>query len=254
MGSAVENQPVSSGPQYDALEEARCVALMQDRRGHGQSTLAWYLARALVDAGLRVLIVDVTGRHERLDALLAATKVRNLGIWKPGAPRPEQLSDILRTAREKTRGHVDVILLDGEAALLERAGGLSLPIDYALVLVDPTATGQKTADALAEHLGDAPPPHGRLGAVFSRASESEAEHFPQQTDERHLPILGCFPADYLLAGVENNPRRASQPVVPHDSYLHAVQRLSHTLIRLAGLRRPSAPSAFDGHQPPDSTA
>ena len=249
----MENQPGSSGPQHDALEGARCLALLQDRRGHGQSTLAWYLARALVDAGLRVVIVDVTGRHERLDALLAATRVRNLGVWKPGVPRPEQLPDILRTAREKTRGHVDVILLDCDAAQLERAGGLSLPIDYALALVDPTATGQKTADALAERLGDAPPPLGRLGAVFSRASEAEAEHFPQQTDDRHLPILGYFPADYLLAGADASQRHATQPVVPHDSYLHAVQRLSRALIRLAGLRRLPSPSAYDGHQPPNGT-
>jgi Mrp family chromosome partitioning ATPase len=48
--------------------QARVLALTQVHRGHGVSTMAYYLGRALVAQGLRVLLVDLTGRG-RLVAL-----------------------------------------------------------------------------------------------------------------------------------------------------------------------------------------
>lgn len=243
----VTDQPSgdTSGPLKPYF--ARCVALAQARRGHGQSTFTWYLARALVTAGLRVLVVDMTGRHSRLNALSRATTVKNLGVWKPAVSRPPQVAALIQAARQQTRGRVDVLLVDCDAALLESAGGLAAGVDYVLALVDPTQTGHTSADRLAELLGDAPPPSGRVGVVFCRASADQAEHFPQQTIERHLPILGYFPADYLLAGEDADQQRGGRPIIPHDDYLQAVQRLSRMLIRLAELRRippggqPSAP-------------
>ena len=229
----------ANGENADPIQEARCVALAQNRRGHGQSTLAWYLARALVAMGLHTLIVDITGRHGRLAALAASEPVRNLGVWAPSAAHVGRVPALLQAVRQQTRGKVDVILLDCDIAALENAGGFAAGVDYLLVLIDPTATGQKTAEHLAERLGDAPPPMGRLGVVFSRVSASEAESIPQQTDDRHLPVLGYFPADYLLAGDESSQRPGATPAVPHDDYLLAAQRLARALVGHAQLRRTS---------------
>lgn len=217
-------------------QDARCVALAQDRRGHGQSTFAWYLARALVESGLRVLVVDLTGRPARLNALAGSGAIRNLGTWTPAIPHPPHLAALIRSARQQTRGRVDVLLLDIDGSMLESGGGFTAGVDYVLALVDPTENGQRAADHLAEHLGDAPPPQGQLGVVFCRANETEAEHFPQQTEHRHLPIAGYFPADYLLAG-DDVGQRGGHPIVPHEGYLQAVARLSRMIKRLARLRR-----------------
>ena len=230
----------ANGENADPIQEARCVALAQNRRGHGQSTLAWYLARALAAMGLRTLIVDITGRHGRLAALAASEPVRHLGVWAPSAAHVGRVPALLQAVRQQTRGKVDVILLDCDIAALENAGGFAAGVDYLLVLIDPTATGQKTAELLAERLGDAPPPMGRLGVVFSRVSASEAESIPQQTDDRHLPVLGYFPADYLLAGDESSQRPGATPAIPHDDYLMAAQRLARTLVGLAQLQRASS--------------
>ena len=236
----------ADGSAADDAREACCIALTQGRRGHGQSTLAWYLARALVETGLRVLVVDITGRHDRLATLATSvsTPVRNLGVWTPPLARAAQLPGLLRAARQRTRGKVDVILLDSDMAALESAGGLAAPLDYLLVLIDPTANGQKTAEALAERLGDAPPPMGRIGVAFSRVNAADADSIPQQTEDRHLPVVGYLPADYLLAGDESSQRRGGSPAIPHDDYLQAVRRVSRTLINLARLRpMPPPPSS-----------
>jgi hypothetical protein len=229
------SNPSADGRYIANDQDARCVALAQDRRGHGQSTFAWYLARALVESGLRVLVVDLTGRHGRLDALAGSGAIKNLGTWKPPTPRPTQLAALIRSARQQTRGRVDVLMLDTDGVTLESGGGFVAGIDYVLALVDPTENGQRAADHLAERLDDAPPPQGQLGVVFCRANETEAEHFPQQTENRHLPIVGYFPADYLLAG--DDVSQHGHPVVPHEGYLRAVERLSRMVKRLARLRR-----------------
>ena len=39
-----------------------CIALTQEHRGHGVSTAAYYLGRVFIAQGLRVLLVDMTGR------------------------------------------------------------------------------------------------------------------------------------------------------------------------------------------------
>jgi hypothetical protein len=252
LDALVDNHFSANDYHDEDSQRASCIALTQNHRGHGQSTLAWYLARALVATGLRVLIVDITGRHERLHALVASENVKNVGIWTPAEPRSAQIPAILQTARQQTRGHIDVILLDSDAAPLESTGGFAASIDYVLALVDPTETGQKSADQLAERLGDPLPPHSHFGVVFSRVNAVEASRLPSQTMDRRLPVIGYFPADYLLAGDDDSQRRGSQPIIPHDTYLQAIQQLSRTLIPLAQLRRiPSPATTDDNHQPPD---
>jgi hypothetical protein len=225
-------------------ENARCVVLTQNRRGHGQSTLAWYLARALVESGLRVLVVDITGRHHRLLTLATALPMRNLSAWTPPQPQPEQIGALLHAAQAQTRGRVDVLLVDSDLAPLVSAGGFALPIDYVLALVDPTAIGQQAAEHLAERLAETTP---HLAVVFSRANASETEQLPQQTEAHTLPVLGYFPADYLLANDESS-RPGATAALPHDDYLQAVARLGRMLILRAGLRRLApAPGDISGN-------
>jgi CO dehydrogenase nickel-insertion accessory protein CooC1 len=159
-----------------------------------------------------------------------------MGIWTPAIPRPPQLAALIRSARQQTRGRVDVLLLDIDGSMLESGGGFAAGVDYILALVDPTENGQLAADHLAERLSDAPPPQGQIAVVFCRANETEAEQFPQQTVDRRLPIAGYFPADYLLAG-DDASQRGGHPVVPHEGYLQAVAGLSRMVRRLARLRR-----------------
>lgn len=215
---------------------AHCVALTQERRGHGASTSAYYLGRALVTQGLRVLLVDLTGRHLRLQSLMARGPVKNLGIWTPPVLRPEKLSDVLTQARRQTRGKVDVLLLDADAAWLERAGGVRV-VDYTVLLVEPSGVGQDAADHIAHRLGDQLPPHGRVGVVLGRADLATLADLPDRTINRHLPILGAYPADYLLAAGDDYSLKGGEPSWPHDDYLTAMVRLARQVIQTVPLTR-----------------
>ena len=165
---------------------ARCIALTQEHRGHGMSTAAYYLARVLVSEGLRVLLIDLTGRRTRLQGLVARGPAKNLGVWMPPIPRPAELQKLLAQAREQTRGRVDVLLLDVDQALLEHAGGLACGIDYVLTVVEPTDAGQNVAERIDLRLGDDLPPYGRVGVVFSRVDATTVDQLPEQTAHRKL--------------------------------------------------------------------
>jgi MinD-like ATPase involved in chromosome partitioning or flagellar assembly len=222
---------VTSGP--------RCIALTQEHRGHGVSTAAYYLGLVLVSQGLRVLLVDLTGRRGRLASLVAKGPAKNLVLWTPPLSRPQDVGPALEQARRQTTGHADVMLLDVDAALLERAGGFALGIDYVIAVTEPTAAGQESADRVAERLHDEQPPHGRVGVVFSRVGGPTASELPEQTEARHLPILGHYPADYLLASGDAYSLKGGDSSWPHDSYLFALLRLGQRLVKLVHLHRPS---------------
>src|SRR5215469_14676057 len=70
-------------PQDIATTPPCCVALTQEHRGDGVSTAAYYLGRVLIAQGLRVLLVDMTGRRACLNALFAQGAVKNLVYWAP---------------------------------------------------------------------------------------------------------------------------------------------------------------------------
>ncbi len=240
----------SQSPPSPQACEPRTVALLQEHRGHGVSTAAYYLSRALVAEGLRVLVVDLTGRHTRLQSLLARRPVKNLALWAP-APRPSELGELLAQARRQTAGRVDVLLLDGDSSLLEHAGGLATGIDYAVVVTAATLEGQHAADRIAVRLGDAPPPYGKVGVVFSRVSATEAGELKEQTENRKTPVIGHYPADYLLAAGDDYSLTGGEPSWPHEKYLLAMGRLARMLMRRAPLRR--APAAVTA-KAPDATA
>jgi hypothetical protein len=146
---------------------------------------------------------------------------------------------------------VDVLLLDADASLLEHAGGLRAGIDYAVVVTAATQEGQNAADRIAERLGDAPPPYGKVGVVFSRVSASEAGELKEQTDHRKLPVVGHYPADYLLAAGDDYSLSGTEPSWPHEKYLVAMSRLARILMRRVPLRRTTPVRAADG-QPRDT--
>ncbi len=198
---------------------------------------AYYLARVLVLQGLRTLIADVTGRPPRAQALAAQDPVKNLGVWAPGAPIARRLPGLLAQARRETQGRVDVILLDADAALLERAGGLDMGLDYALIFVEPGEAGQAEADRIAALLGDPAPPHMRVGAVYARVDQSAIDELPERTAGRGVPTLGSYPADYLLAAGEDYSLKSAEAAWPHDNYLSAMLRLGRRLQRAVPLER-----------------
>lgn len=219
------------------LNAPRCVALLQEHRGHGVSTAAYYLGRMLVAEGLHVLLVDLTGRGARLRGLLARRPTKNLVRWEPQLTKASDLGKLLRRAREETAGKVDVLLLDMDASLLEHAGGLAAGIDYAVVMTAATLEGHNAADRIAERLGDAPPPYGRVGVVFSRVSATETDALKEQTENRKLPVIGYYPADYLLAAGDDYSVAGTEPSPPHEKYQAAIARLGRMLMRRVPLRR-----------------
>ncbi|HLZ25316.1 MAG TPA: hypothetical protein VKQ30_24610 [Ktedonobacterales bacterium] len=219
-----------------SAHQARCVALTQEHRGHGVSTAAYYLGRALVAQGLRVLLVDVTGRHQRISVLMARGPVKNLVLWAPALARPQDVAPALDQARRQTAGRADVIVLDIDAALLEHAGGFALGIEYVVAVTEQTEAGQESADHIAERLHDDEPPQSRVGVVFSRVDAAGGE-LPAQTAARQLPVLGSYPADYLLASGEAYSLKGSDAAWPHDSYLYALRRLGQQLKRIVPLCR-----------------
>ena len=222
---------------------ARCVALTQPRRGHGVSVTSYYLGRMLVERGLRVLLVDLTGRRERVRALLEREPIKNLGLWLPPSTRPEALPALLSRARQETLGKVDVLLLDVDAPLLQKVGGLDAGIDYVVVFVEAGATGLRDADLLGAQFDETPAPYGRLGVALCRTDSANGDDLPQQTSERRFPVLGGFPADYLLAASDDEYSVSDGATkTPHDDYLIAIRRLARTLAEIVPLRRVNSPA------------
>lgn len=215
----------------------RVVALTQVRRGHGQSTAAYYLARALVNDGLRVLVADLTGRRARLQALMTAGTAKNLGLWAAPVPKPSGLRALLDEARRTVAGRVDVLLLDTDAALLEGANDAREDLDYLCVLAETSLLGQAAADRIAERLDDEPPPYGKIGVIFTRVDAPGAGDLPERTNGRGLPVIGYTPADYLLAAGDDYSLKGGEPSTPHDTYLSAEARIARYLVRTIPLRR-----------------
>lgn len=238
--------------EIESLRHARCVALTQEHRGHGVSTAAYYLGRVLVSQGLRVLLVDFTGRRARLASLVARGPVKNLVLWTPQVTHPRDVLPALEQARRETAGKADVILLDIDGAVLERAGGFALGVDYVVVVTEHTPAGQVAADHAAERLHDQEPPHARVGVVFGRVDAPSAAELPEQTETRHLPVIGHYPADYLLAGGDAYSLKGGEPSWPHDSYLCALLRLGQKLSQIVPLQRLSGLVGMN-HLPPHET-
>ncbi len=231
--------------------QARVVALTQEHRGHGVSTMAYYLGRALVAQGLRVLLVDLTDRRGRAASRTASVRVKNLVPWMPAVAHTCDVPRLLDQARRETAGKADVILLDIDAAVLERAGGYDLGLDYVALVVEAAESGLRAADRLAERLGQEGT-RARMGVVYSRVEGATAADLPTKSERRGLPVLGQYPADYLLAG-DAYALRSNTLSTPHESYLSAMVRLGQRLAQLVPLARVSSLVELEHHLPPHST-
>jgi len=152
-------------------------------------------------------------------------------------------------ARTETAGKADVILLDVDAAMLDRAGGFALGLDYIVVVTEAAETGLRNAERVADRLGPASN-LGRMGIVYARVDAQTVADLPAQSEHRQLPVLGHYPADYLLAGGDAYSLKGSAPSSPHDTYLFALMRLGQRLAQLVPLARSSRMVGMETHLPP----
>ena len=229
--------------------QARVVTLTQVHRGHGVSTMAYYLGRALVAQGLRVLLLDLTDRNGRAASRTSGAQLLNLVPWRPPVPHTSDVPRLLDQARRVTAGKADVILLDIDAAVLQCAGGYDLGLDYLALVVEAAESGLRAADRLAERL-DQQGSSGRMGVIYSRVEGTAAADLPTKTERRGLPVLGQYPADYLLASGDAYALKGHAPAAPHETYLSAMVRLSQRLAQLVPLVRASSLVGLEHHLPP----
>lgn len=224
--------------------EVSCVALTQTHRGHGVSTAAFYLGRALVEQGLHVLLGDLSQRPAQLAALAQRDPIRNLVPWAPSSVAPRDLTRLIQSVRSQVAGRADVILLDTDVNLLERAGGLKTGINYILILAERTPEGIRGAEQLAARLDAADTTRSRVAVVFSRVDGPAAESVPHAL-ENGTPVLGWLPADYLLAAGEAYSLKGGVPARPHDVYLNALARIAQALIHVVPLQGHHAGTAAE---------
>lgn len=214
--------------------EASCIALTQDHRGHGVSTAAFYLGRALVEQGLHVLLGDLSQRPAQLAALAQHDPVKNLVPWAPSSVSPRDLTRLIQTVQARVAGRADAILLDADVHLLERAGGLKIGINYLIVFAEHTPEGIRGVERLAARLGGEGGARSRVAVVFSRVDAPSAESVPHAL-ENGTPVLGWLPADYLLAAGEAYSLKGGAPARPHEAYLSALARIAQALVHLVPL-------------------
>jgi hypothetical protein len=229
--------PAEVAPREAVLKaEPRCVALTQEHRGHGVSTAAYYLGRALVGQGYRVLLGDLSQHPSEAVREAARHPTKHLVPWTPPPVAARDLPRVIAGARRRTAGLADVILLDVDVHLLERAGGLEAGVSYVAVVVEHTPEGEADAERLVGRLVGTGP-RSRAGVVFSRVDAPAAEGLPRRL-ESGLSVLGGLPADYLLAAGEAYSLKGGSPARPHDTYLNALERVARNLIDLVPLPRP----------------
>jgi MinD superfamily P-loop ATPase len=213
--------------------DVKVVAVTQIRRGHGVSTAVFYLARALVRQGCRVLVVDLSLRRSPLGMLIRSWPARNLGLWMPPASvLGQSLLSLFDRVRRQVYGRVDCLLVDIDVSLIERSGLSQSGIDYLIIAAEPTEEGRSSVIKALNRLADGTVME-QASVLFTRIDVQEAQQLEPRL-ENGLPVLGSVPADYLLATLADY---GAQPLEPHEAYQAAMNRLAATLIRLVPLQR-----------------
>ena len=230
---------VTAEVQAAMQTEPRSVALVQLRRGHGVSTAAYYMARALTGRGLHVLVGDLSQRPATLIALVQHEPARNLVPWRPAPVHAADLARTVAAARQRTAGLADVMLLDIDAPLFEHGGGLAGGMDMVVLFTERTEAGEHEAAAFVERVTAAGAARRQVGVVFSRVQMPGESDSPAASDSE-LPVLGALPADYLLAAGEAYSYKGGGIARPHQAYLDAIERIARTLVRTTGLSRATA--------------
>lgn len=218
-------------------QAVKAIALTQERRGHGISSTAFFLARALTQLHVPVLLADLTERHAKLRELEQQHPTPRLVLWSPPPVALRNPPAMLASVREQVAGRARCILLDGDLATIEKFALMPARtgLDYLLVATEPTLEGKRAAAHIADRfptLRDIQ----RLGVVFARVSNQEIEELPGEI-EGGLPVVGYWPADYRLATADDFAASGPLPSEPQQQYLAAITRLATTTIRLLGLNR-----------------
>lgn len=213
----------------------KVVAVTQHHRGHGVSTAAFFLGRALAQQHVPVLLGDLTGRHARISHLAAHFPTKKLVPWMPPSLALRDLPVLLKQARADVAGKAACILIDIDEISLEAHADTiaTLGIDYLLLACEDTIEGQKSVERVARRYEDLLT-RSRIGVAFARVSTDQIDDLPQQTDDG-LPILGYWPADYRLAMTNEEISAGASPAEPHQPYQTAIALLATHLIRLVPL-------------------
>lgn len=207
------------------------VAITQTNRGHGASTMTFYIAQSLVKQGVRVLIGDLSKRQSPLSKLVSSTSMKNLVLWIPPVQLFSQpLPELLNSVQQKIIGHCDCMMLDSDPSILR---GMISELDYLAIASDYTDSGKQQIKHLADslHLVNS---LDKTGAIFSRVEPHHIEQIEPRI-ENGMPVLGSLPADYLLA--TSDELTMSGAAKPHDEYLGATMKIATTLIRMLHLNR-----------------
>lgn len=216
----------------------KMIALVQERRGHGLSTAAFFLARALGNQQIPVLLADLTDRHARLDDLQRHFAAHRVSLWKAPAPWLRDLPALLSRLRQEVGGKVRCVLIDADLGSIEKALHTDpyLALDYLLFATEATSEGQMAADRFAAR-HEALSGRQRCGVVLARvhADPKDLEDLPQET-EGGLPVIGYWPADYRLATSDDYSASGGALAEPHQPYQAAITRLATRVMRLVGLR------------------
>jgi hypothetical protein len=220
------------------MASAKIVIITQEHRGNGGSTATYFLAQALAQRHIPVLLADMTGRGGRLPLLNKHFPTRNLVLWTPPTAGMRDIPALLTKARAEVGGKASCLLLDADLAtldaLLAADEDLGL-VDYLLLATDHTDEGAKIADRLGNRYL-ALRERNKFGIVFARIAQDDTKDLPEQTDDR-LPILGFWPADYRLATSDDLTTTATIVPEPHQPYLDAIAGIATRLSRLTPLLR-----------------
>jgi len=220
----------------------KIVILTQEHRGHGVTTAAYFLAQALAQRRIPVLLADMTERTGRLPQLNRHFPTRNLVLWSPPASGLRDLPALLKKARDEVAGHATCLLLDADLAILDtlHAADEELRlVDFVVLAAERTAEAEKNAERVANRYLALHERH-KFGLAFARIPVNDAQDIPEQTDD-HLPILGYWPADYRLATSDDAANASAIVPEPHQPYLDAIGAIATRLARMTPLLRlPSA--------------
>lgn len=205
----------------------KVIALSQTRRGHGVSTAAYFLACDLADLKVPVLIMNVTGRNATLTHLNAHLGKRNVVVWTPPSQGMHMLPIMLRQAKQQIANMATCIVLDIDMNQIEQQfhGDDARAIDYLIMASGNTPEEIHQTGAAVEGLN-----HflaiDHLGIAYSRISLEQAQDIPHTTEEQSIPIIGYWPADFLLAV---DPDLNNAQSMPHETYLQAIHQLAQRL-------------------------
>lgn len=215
----------------------KVLGITQERRGHGISTAAFFLARTLTQQHVPVLLADLTERHARLRELEQEYHTPNLVLWSPPPVALRDMPGLLNAARSRVTGKARLIILDGDLATIERLSHLPprTGMDYLIIATEPTTDGQRSAQRIADRFTPLREQE-RIGVAFARVGAKESDELPEQT-EGHLPVMGHWPADYRLATTEDYSASGPLPSEPHEPYNRAVMRMATLVVRVLGLNR-----------------